>query len=234
MKGRTEPLQYLWWLVSRASGILALVLISLSVIMGLAMAAKAISRPGLKRTVMRLHEHIALVALIAIAVHGLALFGDTWLKPGWREITVPFALSYRPAFTGLGIIGGYLALLLGPSFYLRKRIGVRRWRKLHRATLAVWVLGVVHTLGSGSDGGELWLRVVVLAPVIPIVYLAVLRLSSPSPARTQSAQPHQRSPRPSASNAGRAPAAPSPRADRRPRAVPPSHAGRPSQASARI
>ncbi len=175
MKGRAEPLHYLWWLVSRASGILALVLISLSVIMGLAMAAKAISRPGLKRGVMRLHEHIALVALVAIAVHGLALLGDNWLKPGWRGITVPFALSYRPMFTGLGIIAGYLALLLGPSFYLRRRIGARRWRKLHRATVVIWVLGVVHTLGSGSDGGKLWLRAVVLAPVIPIVYLIVLR-----------------------------------------------------------
>jgi methionine sulfoxide reductase heme-binding subunit len=182
VKGRAEPLQYLWWLVSRASGILALVLVSLSVILGLAMAAKTISRPGFKRGVMRLHEHIALVALVAIAVHGLALLGDKWLKPGWRGITVPFALTYRPTFTGLGIIAGWLALLLGPSFYLRRVIGARRWRKLHRATAVIWVLGVVHTLGSGSDGGKLWLRVVVLAPVIPVVYLMVLRVSSPSPA----------------------------------------------------
>jgi methionine sulfoxide reductase heme-binding subunit len=182
VKGRAEPLQYLWWLVSRASGILALVLVSLSVILGLAMAAKTISRPGFKRGVMRLHEHIALVALVAIAVHGLALLGDKWLKPGWRGITIPFALTYRPTFTGLGIIAGWLALLLGPSFYLRRVIGARRWRKLHRATAVVWVLGVVHTLGSGSDGGKLWLRVVVLAPLIPVVYLMVLRVSSPSPA----------------------------------------------------
>ena len=140
---------------------------------------------------MRLHEHIALVALIAIAVHGLALLGDNWLKPGWRGITVPFALSYRPSFTGLGIIAGYLALLLGPSFYLRRRLGVRRWRKLHRATVVVWVLGVVHTLGSGSDGGKLWLRAVVLAPVIPIVYLMLLRLGSPSQAPSRSARRHR-------------------------------------------
>src|SRR5581483_11686966 len=122
----------MWWLVSRASGIVALALVSLSVVIGLAMATKVIRRPGLKRACVRLHEHVALIALLAIAVHGLALLGDRWLRPGLRGIAVPFAISYRPQFTGLGIIAGYLALLLGPSFYVRRRIGARRWRQLHR------------------------------------------------------------------------------------------------------
>jgi sulfoxide reductase heme-binding subunit YedZ len=166
----------LWWLVSRASGVVALVLISLSVVMGLAMAVKLLRRPGLKRTIVRLHEHVALVALVAIAVHGLALLGDGWLKPGLGGITVPFELAYRPALTGLGIIAGYLALLLGPSFYLRRRLGARRWRKLHRATVLIWVLSAVHAIGAGSDGATVWLRAVVLAPVMPIAYLLALRL----------------------------------------------------------
>lgn len=172
----TNPLDKVWWLVSRASGVLALVLISLSVVIGLAMAAKAIRRPGVKRAAVRLHEQIALIALAAIALHGLALLGDGWLKPGVRGIVVPFALSYRPVLTGVGIIAGYLALLLGPSFYLRRRIGARRWRKLHRATVLVWAMSSVHALGAGSDASTAWLRFVALAPVAPIAYLLVLRL----------------------------------------------------------
>ena len=173
---QAEPIHVVWWLVSRASGIVALVLISLSVLMGLAMATRVLRRPNVKRAVARLHEHVAIVALIAIAIHGLALLGDKWLKPGWRGIAVPFAMSYKPSFTGLGIIAGYLGLLLGPSFYLRRHIGARRWRKLHRATAIVWILSAMHAIGAGSDGTKLWLRCVVLAPVIPIVYLLVLRL----------------------------------------------------------
>lgn len=170
-----DPTRVLWWLVSRASGIVALVLISLSVLMGLAMATKVLRGPGLKRAVVRLHEHVALVALAAIALHGLALLGDTWLKPGLRGIAIPFAIGYRPQFTGLGIIAGYVAVLLGPSFYLRRRIGARRWRKLHRATAVVWILAVVHTLGSGSDAATVWLRGIVVVSGIPIVYLLALR-----------------------------------------------------------
>lgn len=176
-----DPTGVLWWLVSRASGILALVLICLSVVIGLAMATKVARPPGLKRACARLHEHIALIAIVAIAVHGLALLGDHWLKPGLRGIAVPFAISYRTQFTGLGIVAAYLAVLLGPSFYFRRRIGARRWRQLHRATVVVWILTVIHTLGAGSDRATPWLRGIVLGTGIPIVYLLTLRVLQREP-----------------------------------------------------
>lgn len=174
---RPEPLHVLWWLISRASAVLALVLVSLSVLMGLSMAARAIPRPAWKRAIARLHEHVALAALAAVGVHGLSLLGDGWLKPGLRGIAIPFAMHYRPAFTGVGIIAGYLMVLIGPTFYLRRRIGAARWRKLHQVGAAIWLLSVAHTLGSGSDASAMWLRGVVLFPVVPMAYLLALRLA---------------------------------------------------------
>jgi sulfoxide reductase heme-binding subunit YedZ len=173
---QNNPDAVAWWLVSRAAGIVALVLISISVLTGLAMAARVLSGPRVKRSAMQLHELLALASLGAIAVHGLALLGDHWLKPGLPGIAVPFAISYRPAFTAFGVIGGYLAVLFGPSFYLRRRIGGRRWRMLHRGMIVVWALAVVHTIGTGSDSSALWLRAIVLAPLLPVVYLVALRL----------------------------------------------------------
>lgn len=172
----SHPLHYIWWLASRASGVVALVLITLSVLMGLAMASRTLSPPSIKRTVARLHEHVALSGLGAVAIHGLTLLGDRWLRPGLRGIAIPFAMSYRPAFTGLGVIAGYLAVLVGPSFYVRRRLGAGRWRKLHRVSAAIWMLSAIHTLGAGSDSSKLWLRVIVLAPTVPLAYLLVLRL----------------------------------------------------------
>lgn len=170
-----DPTLHLWWLISRASGIVALGLVTIAVLLGLTMSTKLLRRPGVGRTLLRLHEHVALVGLVAIALHGLALLGDPWLRPGLRGLTVPFAMSYRPLFTGLGVLAAYLAVLLGLSFYARRRIGVKRWRRLHRATVLVWVLGVIHTLGAGSDAATQWLRAFVLLPAIPIVYLTLLR-----------------------------------------------------------
>jgi sulfoxide reductase heme-binding subunit YedZ len=169
-----SPTHYIWWLISRASGIVAVTLVSISVLIGLAMAAKLV--PGRrKRGIVALHEHLAVATLAAIAVHGGSLLGDGWLRPGLAGITIPFVLHYRPAFTGAGILAGYLAVLLGPTFYLRRRIGARTWRRLHRVTPLIWMLAVVHTLGAGSDAATLWLRCAVLLPVAPIVYVLAVR-----------------------------------------------------------
>ena len=169
-----DPMDYGWWLASRASGLVALALITLSVGVGLAMAGKAFRRPGLPRKLMALHEHAALGGLIAIAVHGITLLGDRWLDPGPAGIAVPFVMDYRPFYTGLGIVAGYLAAALGLSFYTRKRIGAKLWRKLHRATIAVYVLAVIHTLGAGSDVA--WVRPAMLITGAPVLYLLVLRM----------------------------------------------------------
>jgi sulfoxide reductase heme-binding subunit YedZ len=172
-------MDYGWWLASRASGLVALALITLSVGVGLAMAGKAFRRPGLPRKLMALHEHAALGGLIAIAVHGITLLGDRWLDPGPAGIAVPFVMDYRPVHTGLGIVAGYLAAALGLSFYARKRIGAKLWRKLHRATIVVYVLAVIHTLGAGSDVA--WLRPAMLVTGAPVLYLLVLRMMPQRP-----------------------------------------------------
>ncbi len=177
-----DPMDYGWWLASRASGLVALALITLSVGVGLAMAGRAFQKPGLAKTLMALHEHAALAGLIAIAVHGLTLLGDRWLHPGPAGIAVPFVMDYRPLFTGLGIVAGYLATALGLSFYARRRIGAKLWRKLHKATIAVYALAVIHTLGAGSDAGEPWLRVAMVVTGAPILYLLVVRML-PAPQR---------------------------------------------------
>jgi sulfoxide reductase heme-binding subunit YedZ len=179
-----DPMDYGWWLASRASGLVALALITLSVGIGLAMAGRAFQRPGLARKLMAVHEHAALAGLIAIAVHGITLLGDTWLNPGPAGIAVPFVMDFEPVFTGLGIVGGYLAAALGLSFYARRRIGAKLWRKLHRATILVYVLSVIHTLGAGSDASESWLQAAMLVTGAPILYLLVVRmLPAPRPQR---------------------------------------------------
>ena len=178
-----NPYDYIWWLASRASGIVALALITASVALGLLMAAKLVPRRrGLKPKLVKLHEHLALTGLVSIAVHGLTLLGDRWLNPGLAGIAVPFTMSYRPLFTGFGIVAGYLAALLGLSFYARRRIGARLWRRMHRATIVVYVMGVVHALGAGTDAVTPWFRLFVLATAAPILFLFLARVL-PAPTR---------------------------------------------------
>ena len=170
-----RPMEYGWWLASRASGVVALILITVSVAIGLTMASKLVRKRGAGPVLAKVHEQTALAGLVAIAVHGITLLGDGWLDPGVKGILVPFAMDYKPLFTGLGIIAGYLAALLGLTFYMRRRIGPKLWRKAHRATVLVWALGIAHTVGAGTDAGAPWLREFMVLTGVPIVAMFVVR-----------------------------------------------------------
>ncbi len=166
-----------WWLASRASGLVALALVTVSVGIGLTMSGRVMRRPGLSRSLLAIHEQTALAGLVAIAIHGLTLLGDPWLNPGVGGVTIPFAMGFKPFWTGLGVIAGYLAVLLGLSFYARRAVGPRLWRKAHRATVLVYALGVVHALGAGSDASSLWLRAWLIVTGAPIAVLFAHRVA---------------------------------------------------------
>ena len=162
------------------------------------MAARVVPA-ALRRDAVRVHQHIALLALAFIAAHGLLLLPDPWLKPGLQGILVPFAISYRPLWTAMGIIGGYLAAALALSFYVRRRIGARLWRRMHRLTVLVYGLGLAHALGAGTDAAIPAVRVALLASCLPIIFLVVLRMrrTQRRPALARSRAP-SRAPEPAA------------------------------------
>jgi methionine sulfoxide reductase heme-binding subunit len=79
--------------------------------------------------------------------------------------------------TTVGILAGWSAILLGLSFYARRWIGQRRWRSIHRFTVLAWWLGVIHSLGEGTDAGQAWFLAMTAIVVVPAVILFVARTS---------------------------------------------------------
>lgn len=174
--------QHLLWLGSRSFGVVALILVAVAVGLGLALSTRISGRPGASSRIKTLHEAVSLVSLLAIIGHGMLLLGDSYLRPSWIQIAVPFLLPNHTLWTGIGVIAGWLALLFTASFYLRRRIGVALWRKLHRFTPLVFALGLAHTMGSGTDSGSVWLILMLAlaaAPVALVGGLRVIRLADP-------------------------------------------------------
>jgi sulfoxide reductase heme-binding subunit YedZ len=171
------PDEHLFWIASRAAGILALLLSTAAVSVGLLMGGRLVRRRGVD--LRATHEALALAALGAIVVHAGALLFDSFLSPSVLDITIPFASSYNRLFTTLGILCGWATALLGLSYYWRARIGVARWRRLHRWTALVWLLSVVHALGEGTDAGEAWFLLGIGALVVPALGLLAVRMSEP-------------------------------------------------------
>lgn len=189
----TDLGSHVFWLASRAAGVVAVAMLSFTVIVGLMQGGRL--PLGFKaRDLNRVHEFCSLAAIIAIVAHGALLLADPWLHPTLGQILVPFKLDYRSFYTGLGIIGAWVAVILGLSYYARQHIGIKRWKTLHRFTILAYALSVVHVLGAGTDAQETWLKAPLLASAGIVAVLFVLRVTSrPSPGvrSTQPSWSHQ-------------------------------------------
>ena len=196
-----DPLEYGWWLASRAAGIVGYVLFSVAVIAGLTMASRLAADPARKRALLQVHEHAALAGLIAVAVHGITLLGDGYLDPGLLGIAVPGVIDVLTVPVALGIVAGHLAAALGLSFYVRRRVGAARWRRLHQFTLVAWLLGFLHVVFAGTDVPTTGMRLVLLWTAAPIVILLAARMTAERRKRARAAE-RAAAPRPARASAG--------------------------------
>jgi methionine sulfoxide reductase heme-binding subunit len=169
----------LFWITSRAAGTTAMVLSSAAVGVGLVMGGKLVKGGGPDRR--SLHEILSLATMVAIAVHGLSLLGDTWLHASVFDVTVPFAAHYKTLPTSIGIIAGWGIVVLGLSYYARRRIGQARWKVIHRFTALAWLLGLVHMFAEGSDVGKLWFIALIGLTAAPALILLIVRHGRGSP-----------------------------------------------------
>jgi methionine sulfoxide reductase heme-binding subunit len=172
----TDPSQYLFWITSRAAGTSAMVLASASVAVGLTMGSKLRIGTGPDR--FNLHQTLSLAALVAIAVHGVALLGDSYLKASALDLTVPFAFSYKTIPTSVGIIAAWTLAILGLSYYLRRQIGYRRWKLIHRFAAVAWAGALIHSFTEGTDAGQLWFVGLIVLTALPAFGLLVARLAT--------------------------------------------------------
>jgi sulfoxide reductase heme-binding subunit YedZ len=183
---------HLFWIASRAAGSAALLLSSVSVSVGLLMSGRLVKRRGIDLRVA--HEALSLATIAALLVHGLTLLGDGFLNLSLGEVAVPFLGSYKTLWTTTGIVAFWMMLALGLSYYARARIGVQRWRMLHRFTALAWILGIVHSLGEGTDAGQTWFLAMTAIVVLPALGLLLTRWlgsssTSPSPSPSPQSQP---------------------------------------------
>jgi methionine sulfoxide reductase heme-binding subunit len=166
--------------LSQAFGWAALLWSWLTVLLGLSLPILVWRRhPQIREIAERLHRSTSLTVVGLVITHAILLI---WDKMGDTLITVfiPWTTSYKPGLfpEALGIVSFYLALLLGPSFYLRDKLGPRTWRLLHRYFVpTIYILAVWHTFLYGSDlnvHNKLWIMLWVIQ--IPIVGAFSVRL----------------------------------------------------------
>lgn len=184
---RSDPT---FWLLARASGFTAYVLLAASGLAGLVLKSRPLGRAVKAATVMDLHRFIALLALGAVALHGLTLMLDRTMRMPLAGLLLPGASPYRPLAVAFGVVSAEPMALVVVSFPLRRHIGQRIWRRLHWATYLVFTLATAHGLLAGSDSGRPWSRELYLGAVgafaFATAWRALYRPFRPTPATERS------------------------------------------------
>ena len=159
-----------FWILARASGLTAYVLLTVSMLAGLVVKSRPLGAAVKAAAVTDTHRFLTLLALGAIAVHGFALMLDSTVRIRLPALLVPGFSPYRPVATALGVVAAELALLIVVSFPLRKKIGARLWRRLHWATYGVFAAATVHGLAAGTDTARPWIFGLYLGAVAAVAF----------------------------------------------------------------
>jgi predicted ferric reductase len=146
-----------YWYLSRATAFVSLTILWISMALGLALSNKlARVWPGAPAS-FAIHEYVSLLGLGFALFHALVLLGDHYIHFTSAQILVPFSTTdYRPTWVGIGQIGFYVWLIVALSFYVRSTIGSKTWRVLHYLSFAMYIMGLIHGLFSGTDSGTNW------------------------------------------------------------------------------
>ena len=144
-----------FWILARASGFTAYLLLTASVLGGLVLKSRPF-RTLKPAAVTDTHRFLAMLGLGALAAHGLSLVADHTVHMPLVGLLVPGLSPYRPLAVGIGVLTAELMLLVYASFSLRRMIGTRNWRRLHWATYAIFLGATVHGIAAGMDSTRPW------------------------------------------------------------------------------
>ncbi len=160
------------WYLTRATGLVSLVLLSATVVLGTVASVGWTSDRWPRFLSQSLHRNLSLFCVALIGVHVVTTVGDGYVPIGLADAFIPFRSPYRPIWVGLGAVAFDMLLAVGITSALRRRIGVAAWRGVHWLAYACWPIAVLHGLGSGSDPrlpGAMIVFVLCIAAVVAAV-----------------------------------------------------------------
>src|SRR5215831_5079070 len=144
------------WYAARAGGMVAFALLTVGVLLGLALSGRARLKDWPRFAIEDVHRFVGLLAGTFVAIHVLVLLLQSYVPFSLADLVVPFAASWKPLPTALGVVGMELMVALAVTNRFRKELPYRFWRRAHYLNFAVWLFALAHGIASGTDTTSLW------------------------------------------------------------------------------
>ena len=164
------------WYAARAAGVVAYVLLTAVVLVGLTLSGRVKLKTWPKFAVTDLHRFGSLLVGVFVGLHVLTIALDTYKPFSLTQLVVPFTSTYRPVWVALGIVSTELLVAVAVTNALKTRIPYRWWRRAHFATFLVWAGATAHGIGAGTDSRALWLTTIYVVSVASVLGALVWRI----------------------------------------------------------
>ena len=178
------------WYLTRGSGAVTLVLLTATVVLGIANSARWATAGWPRFVTEGLHRNLSLLAVGFLALHVVTTVVDGYVPIRWLDAVVPFRSAYRPLWLGLGAVALDLLAAVLVTSLLRARLGHRAWRAVHWLAYGCWPVAFAHGLGTGSDPGRAWMLAVDVAAAGAVLAAGWWRLGVAPGRATAAVAPH--------------------------------------------
>lgn len=168
-----------WWFVVRASGLVAYVLVGVTVIVGLLLSTRLLGRRPPPDWMLDWHRFVGGLSLVFTALHLVSLLIDDYIEFRLVDLLVPLVATWRPVALALGILALYMAVAVQVTSLVRQRMSVRWWRRIHYLSVPLFVLATAHLLLAGTDADHPLVLLTVGGLTATIALLLWFRLPAP-------------------------------------------------------
>jgi sulfoxide reductase heme-binding subunit YedZ len=170
-----------YWYLARATGAVALLLLTGSVVLGIMGSVRFAAAPRWPRfAVDAVHRDISLLVIVVLVIHILTSVLDGFAPITLLDGVIPFVTPYRPLWMGLGALAFDLLLAIAITSLVRRRLGYRAWRAVHWLAYVSWPVAVLHGLGTGSDVKQWWMLALTVACIVAVLVAVWARIAHAS------------------------------------------------------
>jgi DMSO/TMAO reductase YedYZ heme-binding membrane subunit len=169
----------LTWYTARAAGLVAWAVVSVGIMLGLALSTRLVRRKGAPAWLLDLHRFLGTLTAVFVAIHILALWADSFVPFGPRELFVPMASTWRPGAVAWGIVALYLVVAIQLTSWVIRRLPRRVWHSVHLSSYVVFVAATLHAFEAGADRANVAIQWAALTGTVAVTFLVTFRVLGP-------------------------------------------------------
>lgn len=190
----------IWWYVTRASALIAWVLLVISVMWGILLSTRVLKPKDSPGWLLDLHRWMAGLSVIFVGLHMFSLYMDQYAHFSISDLFIPFHSQYAkieslgPLPIALGVLCFYLMIAVQGTSLIMKILPRRFWKALHYLSYVVVIVVSFHAGWSGTDTRAWLYRIVAILLIMLTTVLLIVRILFPKSARELAATVEKRRP----------------------------------------